>query len=169
MYLWKSLLSCFGSLSCISTNPWATSYVLDGFTWCCSCVISGLIQFALHLVQISGFGIGNWQKPFTLTENPPCFTVGVIQRFQPFHQFFAAHRPSYLTERFRTLIHQFKGLYSTALLSSLYAPWPIGAFRFINSCSLTAILSYRAASQSLITVDVDTFFHDFGAVVQWCL
>ena len=37
------------------------------------------------------------------------------------------YRPSYITERFRTLIRQSKKLYSTALLSSLCAPWPTEA------------------------------------------
>ena len=45
-----------------------------------------------------------------------------------FHQSFAAHRPCYLIQRFRTLIHQSKRLYTTALLFSLCAPWPIGVF-----------------------------------------
>ena len=36
MYLWQNLLECFGLLSCMSTNPWVTSHVPDGNTWCCS-------------------------------------------------------------------------------------------------------------------------------------
>ena len=76
-----------------------------------------------------------WCKSLTLqlakvlhTEPPLCFTVGVIQGLQPFLQLFAAHRPSYLTKRFRTLIQQSKGLYSSALLFSLCVPWLTGAF-----------------------------------------
>ena len=43
-------------------------------------------------------------------------------------------------------------------------------FCLFHSGFLTAILSNRPASQSLlVTVDVDTFFHDFGLVVQRCL
>ena len=47
---------------------------------------------------------------------------------QLFHELFTAHRPSYLIQRFWTLICQFKGLYSTALSSSLCMGWPTGAF-----------------------------------------
>ena len=36
MYLWQSLLLWFGSLSCMSTNPWATSRVSDGIVWYCN-------------------------------------------------------------------------------------------------------------------------------------
>ena len=73
-------------------------------------VMAGLIQFALPLVQISDFAIG---------KNPPhhnrassmfygwCDKEGLVL----FHQLFAAHRPSYLSQRFRTLIRQSKGLY----------------------------------------------------------
>ena len=47
---------------------------------------------------------------------------------QLFHQLFAAHRHSNLTQRFRTLIRQSKGLYSSALLSNLCAPWLTRSF-----------------------------------------
>ena len=40
---------------------------------------------------------------------------------------FTTYRPSYLTQRFWTLIHQSKGLYSTSLLFSLWAYWFTGA------------------------------------------
>ena len=36
MFLWQSLLEWFGSLSSRSTNPWATSWILDWIAWCCS-------------------------------------------------------------------------------------------------------------------------------------
>ena len=42
-------------------------------------------------------------------------------------------------------------------------------FCFLNHGFLMVILLYRPASQSLLTVDIDTFFHDIGLVVQWCL
>ena len=55
MSLWKGLLVCFASLSCMTTNPWPT------FRWDCMmlqyAVIAGLIQFALHLVQIPDFAM----------------------------------------------------------------------------------------------------------------
>ena len=40
-------------------------------------VIAGLIQFDFHQVQIPNVAIG--KNPHTITEPPPCFTVGVIQ------------------------------------------------------------------------------------------
>ena len=36
MYLWQSLLVCFRSLSCMSTNLWPTSRIPDGIVGCCS-------------------------------------------------------------------------------------------------------------------------------------
>ena len=36
VYLWLSLLVCFGWLSCVSTNPWATSRIPNGIVWCYS-------------------------------------------------------------------------------------------------------------------------------------
>ena len=53
MFFWQSLQVFFGSLSCMSINPWPTSRVLDGIAWSQYAVIAGLIQFTLQLVQIS--------------------------------------------------------------------------------------------------------------------
>ena len=36
IYLWQSLLVCFGSLSCLSTNLWPTSSIPDEIVWCWS-------------------------------------------------------------------------------------------------------------------------------------
>ena len=80
-------------------------------------VIASLIQFALHLVQIADFVIS--QIPYTIKELPLRFTVDVIQRLQLFHKHFATRRPSYLSQRFPTLIRQSKVLYFTASMSSL--------------------------------------------------
>ena len=93
---------------------------------------------------------------------------------QLFHQFFDAHRPSYLTQRFQTLIQQSKGLYFTVLLSSLYAPWPTRTIwhRFASSTEASrqkfrhiGQLHRVFPSKRMLTYS----FHDFGSVVQWCL
>ena len=36
IYLWRILLLCFGSLSWMNTDPWATSCVRDGIAWSCN-------------------------------------------------------------------------------------------------------------------------------------
>ena len=64
MYLWQSLLICFRSLSCMSTNLWPTSCASDRFVWCRSMLIASLIQLALHLVQIPDFAIGRSPSPY---------------------------------------------------------------------------------------------------------
>ena len=48
----------FRSLPCMSTNPWPTSRVPDGIAWCCSTLRVNLIQFSLHLMQITEFAFG---------------------------------------------------------------------------------------------------------------
>ena len=42
-------------------------------------VIAGLIQFALHVMQILDFAIAKSCHPPTIKEIPPCFKMGVIQ------------------------------------------------------------------------------------------
>ena len=119
MYLWQSLLVCFGSLFCKPCFRWDSMMLQYP-------VITSLIQFVLHLVQIPNFAKS---KPtHTITEPPPCFMVSVIQTVKFFHQLFATHRTPYLTPKFQTLIHQSKGLYSTTLLFSL-----LTLFCFLNS------------------------------------
>ena len=64
MYHWQNLQICFGSLSCISTNPWNTSHI----PVCCdnqsdSIYPSPFIGKSLH----------------TITDPSSCFAVGVIQ------------------------------------------------------------------------------------------
>ena len=137
-------------------------------------VIATLIEFALHMVQIPDFATDKSLHPTTrITEPPSRLTVSVIRGLQLFHQLFTAHRPSYLCQRFRTLIHQSEGLFYCSLVQSLcaLAHWSVlPLFCFIKSGFLTAILSYGSASQSHpFTVNVDTFFHDIGSGVQWCL
>ena len=97
----------------------------------------------------------NWQcsPHYTITEHPEYFTVGVVQRLELFQQLFAAHKPSYLSQRFRTLIFQCNWLCSTALLCSLCVPLAHSSFLtlfcFLNKGFLTTTLPHRPASQSL--------------------
>ena len=80
---------------------------------------------------------------YTKTEPPLCFTVGVIQGLQLFHQLFKAHRPSYLSVQ-RTLHH-------CSIIQTLcaLASWTLlTLFSFLNSGFLTEILPYSPASQS---------------------
>ena len=126
-------------------------------------MIAGFIQFTLHLVQIPNFTSG---KSSSHHNRASSMLYGWYDRELMFiHQFFAKHRPPYLSQRFQTLICKFKGLYSTALLSSLCAlvNWSLlTLFYFLNSGFLTAILPHRPASQSfLLTVDVATFFSQY--------
>ena len=92
---------------------------------------------------------------------------------QLFHQLFIAHRPSYLIQRFRTLINQSKELYSTALLFSLCVPWPTGVFCYCFASSTVVFwqqLYHIDQLHSLfLTVDVDNCFQDIDSGVQWCL
>ena len=134
-------------------------------------LIAGLVQFVLHLVQI-WFAIG--KSPHTLQNIFHALQLVWYRGLKLFHQSFAAHSPSYLTQVFQTLIRQYKGLYSTVVLSSLCAPWLTGAFWHCFASS--TVFSWQQfcrmgpASQSfLIIVDVDTFFHNIGSVVLWCV
>ena len=81
-----------------------------------------------HLVQIPDFVIAK-SSPATPSQSFLHTLWKVWYRgLQLFHQHLATHRPSYLTQRFWTMIQQSKVLYSTALLSSLCVPWLAGAF-----------------------------------------
>ena len=106
-----------------------------------------------------------WQKPPpTITVPSPCFTIGVILGV-------AALSPTLSrawTLLFDRKISNFdlsvrRTLFHRSIVQSLYilAHWCLLIlFCFLNSGLLTAILSYRPASQSLfLAVDVDTFFH----------
>ena len=127
MYLWQSLLICFGSLSCMSKSPSPTSRAPDGIKW--YAVITGLIQFALHLVQILDFAIGKRIPSHTPQRSlHHALRLVCYRGLQLFHQLFFHTDLFYLTERFRTLICQSKGLYATTLLYSLCALWPTEAF-----------------------------------------
>ena len=122
IYLRQSLLVCFWSLPWYKTSTNKLRSRWDNMMLQ-YVVIASLIQFVLHLVQISEFAIGkspphhNWASSMLYSR---CDTVG--------YSSFTTHRPSYLTQRFWTLICLSKGLYSIALLSSLCAPWYTEAF-----------------------------------------
>ena len=103
----------------------------------------------------------NWQKP-SRPQQSLLHALRLVgcRVLQLFHQRFAAYRPSYLSQRFRTLIRQFKGPYFTALLSSDFAHWPtfdiVLRSQFYPLCQL-----HRVFSQWMLT-----FFHDIGSVVH---
>ena len=101
-------------------------------------MIAGLIQFALYLVQIPDFTIGN-QPPNTIRESCPCFMIDLIQEV-------AALSP--------TLPYTDPPI------------WPKDFELWFVSPKKTAILLYRLASQSPLTVNVDSIFHDIDSVVQ---
>ena len=138
-------------------------------------VIASLVQFALHLVQITDFAISKsppHTHTHTITERPPSFTVNVTQGdLQLFHQLFNAHRSSHLTQRFWTLIRQFKGLFFTARLSGLYVFWPTGVFWHCFASSTTVSWQrfchisqlHRVFSSHLMM----TFFHDVVPIMQY--
>ena len=154
MYVWQSLLVCFYLARVQILYPQTTFEMGSWYA-----VIVRPIQFALHLVQIPDFVIGKSLPPRRHNRAPSMLYSWCDEwgRMQLFHQPLAAHRPSYLTQRFQTLIHQSKGHYSTALLLNLFVLWHTGAFW--HCFALSSILPYKPASQSLLlTVDVDTFF-----------
>ena len=77
VYLWLSLLVCFGWLSCVSTNPWATSRVPNGSFDATVC-FNSRSDWICPPTEANP-SLWNWQKPpRNITEPPPCFTVDVI-------------------------------------------------------------------------------------------
>ena len=140
-------------------------------------VIAGLIQFALYLVQITDFAVSKSPPPqhththtHTITKLPPWFTVSVILGVKALSPFFS---PQIWPKGFEFWFVSPKGLYSTALLSNLCAPWSSRAFwRFTFSAVVSwlqpchiGLLHRVFSSQWMLT----HFFHDIGLVVQWCL
>ena len=108
-------------------------------------------------------------KATPITEPPACFMVGVLRGvgLQLFYQLLTTHRLSYLTPKFRILIHQSKGLYPTALLFSFCALWPNGAFWYWfdstvvswqQFCHIKLLFCWPALQSLLIIVNIDTFF-----------
>ena len=89
----------------MSINPWPTSHVPDGLAWCCT-MLWEPVWFNLPFT---------WCKSSILLL-PPLRASSMLYGWsyagglQLFHQLFAAHSPSYLTQRFRTLIRQPKVL-----------------------------------------------------------
>ena len=167
MYLWQSLLVCFGSLSCIRTNPWPTSRLPDRSRDAAICCDSRCDSICLHLVQILNFGIGK-SPSHTITEPSSCLTFGVIQGVAALSPFFTAHRPSYLIQRFQTDSSHQRTLFHGSI-SSLCALEPFDIVCFHNRGFSTVILLYRPVSlRLLLTVDVDIFFlHCFCCAVMF--
>ena len=165
MYLWQSLLLCFGSLSYIIPYPSPTSHIPDGMAWCSS------LLWELILIK-SNFAIDNIvRKPLL------CFTVGLIQRLRFFHLLFTEHR------LFERKISNFdwsvqRTLFHCSIIQSLcdLVLWSLlTLFFFLKSSLLAALLPYRPASRILLFIeDVETFFSRhffsfaviFGAVSQ---
>ena len=159
----------------MNINPWQpTECVPHGITWQQHALIAGLIQFALPRMQIPDFSIG---KSLSLHHN--WATSMLYRRYDTgscgsFTKFFTAHRPYYLTERFRTLFRQSKGLYSTGLLSSLCAPWPTGAFcHYFASSKMVSCqqFCYKGPLHRVLVSQwmLRHLFHDIGSDVQWYL
>ena len=102
--------------------------------------------------------------PHTITELPPRFTGGMIQGLLLFHQLFVAHRPSSLTQRFRTFIRQFH----CYIVQSLYSltHWSLLTLLcFPRSDFLIAILLYRLALQYS---PHNGFWHSFTILLLLC-
>ena len=96
-------------------------------------MIASMIKFALE--QILDFAIGKSHSPHHSRASSMLYGCCDTGDCELFHQFFDAHRLSYLTHGFRPLIFQPKGLYSTALLSSICAPWTTGTFWYCFTSS----------------------------------
>ena len=114
MYHWQRLKLYFRLLLWMSTKTWPTSRVPDGIAWCCNMLWS----------------LFNWCKSLTLqlakvlntmTEPATWFTVSVIQGVTVFSPtLFAAHRPSYLTEVFLSLMQLQKDFISLLCCLTLF-------------------------------------------------
>ena len=122
------------------------------FTWCKSPT--------LQLVKTS----------HTITEPPLCFTVSVIQGVAALSPTLC-HTQTLLSEPkiLNFNLSAQRSSFHCSIVQSLCALpyWSLLILiYFINSGFLTAIMSYRPASQSLLlTVDVNTFFHNIGSVI----
>ena len=110
-------------------------------------VTPSLIQFALHLVQIHNFAIG---------KSPLALQLVWYRGLQLFHQFFAAYRPSYLNQRFWSLIRQ-----SKYFIRLLYCP----VFVHLGSLEIfpPAVISWPqfchiGQLHRVFSSDINTFF-----------
>ena len=167
MYFWQSLLVCFRSLSCISTNPWATSCskwdgVMQQFA-----VIAN--QFAVHLA-------------FQLARAPP-HTHTHIHHNRASSMLYGWYDTGGCSSFPNSSLHidlpiwpkdfELCSLNPNDFIPLLYCPVFVcflTLFCFLNSGFSTTILSYRPASQSLLlTVNADTFFsrHWFNCGVMF--
>ena len=147
------------------------------FRWDCMilqyAVIAGLIQCALHLMQISDFATDN---PTNTHHNRAfCILYSYVRYkwLQLLHQNFADMKSPICPKDFKLWIVSLNDfipmLFSTAFCTLVHCSL-LTSFCFLNSSSLTAILTYTPASHRLLRImDVDTCFNDVGSVVKWCL
>ena len=133
-------------------------------------VIAGLIQFALHLVQIPDFAI--CKSPHAITEPRPCFVVGLVQGVAALAPTLRCTYTLVFDPKISNFDSSSKGLYSTALLSSLYAPDSTGVFwHYFAFSKLVSGQNFRYIGQLnslMLTVNANIFFH-IGSVVRGSL
>ena len=93
----------------------------------------------------------------TITRPPLCFMFDVTQEVVALSPTLRSAQTFLFDRKISNFDSLVQRIYSTALLSSLYAPWPTGAFwhSFRKIGLLTTILPYMPDPQSLpLTVDV---------------
>ena len=124
-------------------------------------VIASLIQFALSWCTSPTLQVA--KALHTITEPPPCFTVGVIQKvaaLSPTLRRTQTHLFDRKISNFDSLVQRTLFRYSSIQALCTLAHWSfLTLFCLLNSGFLTAILPYRPASRNLLfTVDADNFF-----------
>ena len=85
--------------------------------------------------------------------------------------YISIYRPSFLSQRFRTLIHPSKGLYSITLLSSLCVPWVTGAFWHCFTSSTVVSWYHFCYITQLHRVSFSQWIltHFFMTFIQLCI
>ena len=166
IYLWQSLLECFQSLSCMSTNVWPTTRDPDPAT--IECCDSRYDSITLHLEQIPDLAIGK-------SPNTPLKSLLHVLRWvwfegvavlSPTHHhtgdvLFDPKITNFDSSVQRTVCHN-------SISHSLWTltHWSLlTLFCFLNSGFFTVILPYRPNPRSLLL----TLFQDMGFVMQRCL
>ena len=128
-------------------------------------VIAGLIQFVLHLIQIPNFAIHDSPTPEESFLHALWFVWYTCLHL--FHQLFAAYRPSYLTQRFRTLIRLSKGLLYCSVFArlKLFDTVLLPQLWFLDgNCGI-----YTSLTKSFPHSGCWHIFHIIGSVAQWYL